>query len=306
MILDVNMHFAVTGGAGFVGSYLVKLLVKEGHKITVIDNLHKGKKENLASVINKIKFQKIDIRDYQSLEKILKDIDGVFHQAALTVVQDSFSSPEEYFDVNVHGTENIFKLANENKFKVVYASSSSVYGHKLETPITEDAERNPISPYGKTKLEDEYLVEKYSNLNTEIIGLRYFNIFGKGQTIEYAGVITKFLDRINEGKSPIIFGDGSQIRDFIHVSDVAKANLMAMNSKSSNLIANIGTGNAISILELANMIINTSGLKIDPIFMEALEGDIEKSLADISQAKKHFNWEPKIELQDWLKEILKK
>ena len=306
MILDVNMHFAVTGGAGFVGSYLVKLLVKEGHKITVIDNLHKGKKENLASVINKIKFQKIDIRDYQSLEKILKNIDGVFHQAALTVVQDSFSSPEEYFDVNVHGTENIFRLAKENKFKVVYASSSSVYGHKLETPITEDAERNPISPYGKTKLEDEYLVEKYSNLNTEIIGLRYFNIFGKGQTIEYAGVITKFLDRINEGKSPIIFGDGSQIRDFIHVSDVAKANLMAMNSKSSNLIANIGTGNAISILELANMIINTSGLKIDPVFMEALEGDIEKSLADISQAKKHFNWEPKIELQDWLKEILKK
>jgi len=306
MILDVNMHFAVTGGAGFVGSHLVKLLVEEGHKITVIDNLHSGKKENIASVINKINFQKIDIRDYQSLEKILKNIDGVFHQAALTVVQDSFSSPEEYFDVNVHGTENIFKLANENKFKVVYASSSSVYGHKLEIPITEDAERNPISPYGKTKLEDEYLVEKYSNLNTEIIGLRYFNIFGKGQTIEYAGVITKFLDRINEGKSPIIFGDGSQIRDFIHVSDVAKANLMAMNSKSSNLIVNIGTGNAISILELANMIINTSGLKIDPVFMEALEGDIEKSLADISQAKKHFNWEPKIELQDWLKEILKK
>ena len=300
------MHFAVTGGAGFVGSYLVKLLVKEGHKITVIDNLHKGKKENLASVINKIKFQKIDVRDYQSLEKILKNIDGVFHQAALTVVQDSFSRPEEYFDVNVHGTENIFKLANENKFKVVYASSSSVYGHKLETPITEDAERNPISPYGKTKLEDEYLVEKYSKLNTEIIGLRYFNIFGKGQTIEYAGVITKFLDRINEGKSPIIFGNGSQIRDFIHVSDVARSNLMAMNSKSSNLIVNIGTGNAISILELANMIINASGLKIEPIFAEALEGDIKKSLADISQAKKYFNWEPKIELQDWLKEMLKK
>ena len=300
------MHFAVTGGAGFVGSYLVKLLVKEGHKITVIDNLHKGKKENLASVINKIKFQKIDVRDYQSLEKILKNIDGVFHQAALTLVQDSFSRPEEYFDVNVHGTENIFKLANENKFKVVYASSSSVYGHKLETPITEDAERNPINPYGKTKLEDEYLVEKYSKLNTEIIGLRYFNIFGKGQTIEYAGVITKFLDRINEGKSPIIFGDGSQIRDFIHVNDVAKANLMAMNSKSSNLIVNIGTGNAISILELANMIINTSGLKIDPIFTEALEGDIEKSFADISQAKKHFGWKPKIKLQDWLKEILRK
>jgi len=136
--------------------------------------------------------------------------------------------------------------------------------------------------------------------------MRYFNIFGKGQTIEYAGVITKFLDRISEGKSPIIFGNGSQIRDFIHVSDVAKANLMAMNSNCSNLIVNIATGNVTSILELANMMINASGLKIDPIFAEALEGDIEKSHANISQAKKHFNWEPKIELQDWLKEILKK
>ena len=300
------MHFAVTGGAGFVGSHLVKLLVEEGHKVTVIDNLHKGKKENLASIINKIKFQKIDVRDYESLRKILKNVDGVFHQAALTVVQDSFLRPEEYFDVNVHGTENIFKLANENKFKVVYASSSSVYGHKLKTPITENAERNPISPYGQTKLEVEYLAEKYSKLNTKIIGLRYFNIFGKGQTIEYAGVITKFLDRINERKSPIIFGNGSKIRDFIHVSDVARANLMAMNSNSSNLIVNVGTGNATSILELANMMINASGLKMDPIFVEALEGDIEKSVADISQVKKYLNWEPKIELQYGLKEILKK
>ena len=300
------MHFVVTGGAGFVGRHLVKLLVEEGHKITVIDNLHKGKKENLASVINKIEFQKTDIRDYESMKKVLKNIDGVFHQAALTVVQDSFSRPEEYFDVNVRGTENVFKLATENKFKVVYASSSSVYGHKLETPIAEDTERNPINPYGKTKLETEHLVEKYSKLNVEIIGLRYFNIFGIGQTPDYAGVITKFLDRINEGKAPIIFGSGSQIRDFIHVSDVAKANLMAMNSNSSNLIVNIGTGNAVSVLDLANMMINASGSKIEPMFTEALEGDIEKSHADISQAKKHFNWEPKIELQDWLKEILKK
>ena len=300
------MRFAVTGGAGFVGSHLVKLLVEEGHEITVIDSMHKGKKDNLASVIDKIEFQKIDIRDYETLRKILKNIDGVFHQAALTVVQDSFSRPEEYFDVNVRGTENIFKLANENKFKVVYASSSSVYGHKLETPITEDAERNPINPYGNAKLEDEYLVEKYSKLNTEIIGLRYFNIFGKGQTLEYAGVITKFLDRIKEGKPPIIFGSGSQIRDFIHVSDVAKANLMAMNSNSTNLLVNIGGGTAISILELAKMMIDISGLKMEPIFTDAHEGDIEKSHADISQAKKYFNWEPKIQLQDWLTEILVK
>ena len=309
------MKYVVTGGAGFVGSNLVQLLVEEGHEVTVIDNLCKSETrdsqfniilQNLSTVINKIKFEKIDIRDYESMRKVLKNIAGVFHQAALTVVQDSFSRPEEYFDVNVHGTENIFKIANENKFKVVYASSSSVYGHKLETPISEDAERNPINPYGKTKLETEHLVEKYSKLNVEIIGLRYFNIFGIGQTLDYAGVITKFLDRMNEGKAPIIFGSGSQIRDFIHVSDVAKANLMAMNSNSSNLIVNIGTGKAVSVLDLANMMTNASGSKIEPMFAEALEGDIEKSHADISQAKKHFNWEPKIELQDWLKEILKK
>ena len=151
------MKYVVTGGAGFVGSYLVKLLIKEGHEVTVIDNLHKGKKENLETVLSKIKFEEVDIRDVESLEKILENIDGVFHQAALTVVQDSFDRPKEYHDVNVIGTENIFKLAKKNNFKVVYASSSSVYGHKNDMPIKENSERNPINPYGQTKLDDEYL-----------------------------------------------------------------------------------------------------------------------------------------------------
>jgi len=299
------MHFAVTGGAGFVGSHLVKLLVEEGHEITVIDNLDKGKKENLASVINKIKFQKMDIRDYESMKKILKNVDGVFHQAALTIVQDSFTRPEEYFDVNVHGTENIFKLANENKFKVVYASSSSVYGHKQKMPIEENMERKPINPYGQTKLECEYLFEKYSKLGGSIIGLRYFNIFGKGQTIEYAGVITKFIERLKEGKAPIIFGKGSQIRDFISVNDIAKANLMAMNCNESNLLVNIGSGKAISILELANMMIKIAGTELNPTFTKSLQGDIEKSHADISLAKKSFGWKPEITLQEWLNGTIK-
>jgi len=300
------MKFVVTGGAGFVGSHLVKLLVNEGHKITVIDNLHKGKMENLSSVINEIRFEKMDIRDFHSIEKILKNIDGVFHQAALTVVQDSFERKKEYCDVNVLGTENIFKLAKENKFKIVYASSSSVYGHKQQTPINEDGDRKPINPYGETKLEDEYLFEKYSKLDTSIIGLRYFNIFGEGQTMEYAGVITKFLDRIKDKKPPIIFGDGSQIRDFVSVNDVAKANLMAMTSDISNSLVNIGTGYALSILELANMMIEVSGLNLKPIFSDALDGDIQKSHADISLAMKSFNWKPEIKLKDWLREIMLK
>ena len=298
------MKYVVTGGAGFVGNHLVRLLIKEGHEVVVVDNLHKGKKENLEPVLSKIQFEEIDIRDYDNLERILKNIDGVFHQAALTVVQDSFDKPEEYHDVNVVGTENIFRLAKKNNFKVVYASSSSVYGHKEIMPIKEESERNPINPYGQTKLDDEYLFKKYSDDGTEIIGLRYFNIFGKGQTLEYAGVITKFLDRISQKQPPIIFGDGSQLRDFISVEDIVLANLAAMESKISNLLVNVGTGNAITILELANMMIEISGLDMKPIFKTALEGDIKKSQADISLVTKSFNWKPKKDLREWLTEIL--
>ena len=299
------MRFVVTGGAGFVGSHLVQLLIKNNHEVIVIDNLHTGKKENLESVIDKIEFQKMDIRNYESMENILKNIDGVFHQAALTVVQDSFSNPKEYYDVNVQGTENIFKLSIENKFKVVYASSSSVYGHKQKMPIEENMETKPINPYGQTKLECEYLFEKYSKLGGSIIGLRYFNIFGKGQTVEYAGVITKFIERLKQGKAPIIFGKGSQIRDFISVDDIAKANLMAMNHNESNLLVNIGSGKAISILELANMMIKISGIELNPTFTKSLQGDIEKSHADISLAKKSFGWKPEITLQEWLNGTMK-
>ena len=299
------MRFVVTGGAGFVGSHLVQLLIENNHEIIVIDNLHTGKKENLESMIDKIEFQKIDIRNYESMKNILKNIDGVFHQAALTVVQDSFSNPKEYYDVNVQGTENIFKLSIENKFKVVYASSSSVYGHKQKMPIEESMERKPINPYGQTKLECEHLFEKYSKLGGSIIGLRYFNIFGKGQTVEYAGVITKFIERLKEGKAPIIFGKGSQIRDFISVDDIAKANLMAMNCNESNLLVNIGSGKAISILELANMMIKIAGIELNPIFTKPLQGDIEKSHADISLAKKSFSWKPEITLQEWLNGTIK-
>ena len=298
------MRFLVTGGAGFVGNHLVKLWIEKGHEVKVIDNLIKGKKENLSDVFDKIEFINCDIRDYENLEKNLDNIDGIFHQAALTVVQDSFDNPNEYHDVNVVGTENIFKLAHKHDLKVVYASSSSVYGHKEIMPIKEDTTRQPINPYGQTKLDDEYLYEKYSKLGTKIIGLRYFNIFGQGQTLEYAGVITKFLDRIREKKSPIIFGDGTQLRDFIHVEDIVMANLLAMESQKSSLLVNVGTGNAITILELAKIMIDVSGLDLQPIFKSPLEGDIKKSQADITLAIKSFNWKPKKELREWLMEIL--
>lgn len=294
------MNIAVTGGAGFVGSHIVEYLVKRGDNVTVIDNLYTGKKENLDAVIDKINFIQIDIRDFDSLKKILKDVQGVFHEAALASVQDSFSKPEKYYDVNVNGTENIFKLAKEFGFKVVYASSSSVYGDPIEIPIREDAQKNPINPYAKTKLNDEILAEKYSKQGVDIIGLRYFNIFGERQSMNYAGVIKLFLERIQNQNPPIINGDGSQIRDFVYVKDVVQANIMAMESNVKNAFINIGTGKTVSILELANQIIKSSNLKLKPIHKEELKGDVHDSKADVELAKKLLNWEYKIELKDWL------
>ena len=205
------MRYVVTGGAGFVGSHLVKLLVKNGHDVTVIDNLIKGKKENLSHVIEIIKFLNLDIRDYQELRKNLMNIDGVFHQAALTIVQDSFERPEEYHEVNVLGTENIFKLANENNFKVVYASSSSIYGNTTTIPIHENSEKNPINPYGVTKLDDEKLAKKYHNLGLSVIGLRYFNVYGPGEIFKQTTssmILQLAFQAINIGKVRLFeFGD---------------------------------------------------------------------------------------------------
>ena len=300
------MKFAVTGGAGFVGNNIVKLLVSKGHNVVVIDNLHTGKKENLQEVIEKIEFHNIDIRDFSKLEFVLKNVDGIFHEAALTIVQESFQKEKEYFDVNVKGTENIFKIAKKFKKKVVYASSSSIYGDTKEIPIKENFERKPINPYGQTKLEDEFLAEKYVKEGVSIIGLRYFNIFGKGQTGSYAGVITQFIRKLKENKSPIIFGDGSQIRDFIHVSDIAKANLSAMLSETNSGFFNIGTGIPVKIKDLAKIMIKIYKKDFEPIFQNALEGDVKKSQANTELAEKMINWKSEIELKEGLKEFVNK
>ena len=299
------MKFAVTGGAGFVGSNIVKLLVKENHDVLVIDNMHTGKKENLQEVFDKIEFCELDIRNIPELENKIKDVDGIFHEAALTIVQESFLMEEEYYDVNVKGTENIFKIAEKYGIKVVFASSSSVYGNTEKIPIIENNERNPINPYGKTKLEDEFLAEKYSKKGVSIIGLRYFNIFGKGQTGSYAGVITKFVNQLKEKKSPIIFGDGSQIRDFIFVEDIAQSNLSAMLSKINFGFFNIGTGKTTTILQLAKFLIKLYNLEISPEFSDPLDGDVQKSQANIKKTQQLLNWTYKIDIEKGLEKMIK-
>ena len=298
------MKYLVTGGAGFIGSHLTKKLVENGDSVTVIDNLNTGKEENLGSVKDKIIFVKGDILDKKLLENITRDVDGVFHQAALASVQDSFVKPDEYNDVNVNGTENILKLAKKNKFKVVYASSSSVYGNPERIPIKEIDSKNPINPYAETKLKKEELAIKYSEMGVKVIGLRYFNVFGKGQSKEYAGVLKLFLERIRDGVPPKINGDGTQFRDFVYVEDVANANIMSMESEINHEFFNVGTNTSITILDLANTIIKFSGLHIDPIFNPELKGDVKETIANVDLIREKIGWKPKVMLVDWIKEII--
>ena len=299
------MKFAVTGGAGFVGNNIVRLLVSEGHEVLVIDNMHTGKKENLKDVLEKIQFHNIDIRNIEKLETVLKNVDGIFHEAALTIVQESFTKQDEYFDVNVRGTENILKIAKKFGIKVVYASSSSIYGDSEKIPITEESPRKPINPYGETKLQDEILAEKYSKDGTKVIGLRYFNIFGRGQTGSYAGVITQFIIKISKKEELRIFGDGKQVRDFIHVTDIAKANLVAMQSEIKFGFFNIGTGKPTTINDLANIMIEVSGKKLNVKHEEPLDGDVRMSLADTQKTENMLHWKYEIELKEGLKELIR-
>ena len=298
------MKYVVTGGAGFIGSHITKKLVERGDVVTVIDNMNTGKKKNLESVISRINFVRGDILDIDLLEDITKNADGVFHQAALASVQDSFDEPDKYHNVNVNGTENVLKLSKKYGFKVVYASSSSVYGNPIRIPIKESDGKNPINPYAETKLKKEELAIKYSKMGVSVIGLRYFNVFGKGQSKEYAGVLKLFLECIRDKLPPKINGDGTQFRDFVHVSDVVDANIMSMNSNIAHEFFNVGTNTTITILDLAETIIECSGLNIEPIFGPALDGDVHQTKANIDLIKKKIGWEPSVMLVDWIKDII--
>ena len=295
------MKYAVTGGAGFIGSNLVKNLVERGNEIIVIDNLNTGKKKNMKKNFKKINFFEVDIRDFSTIEDVMKNANGIFHEAALASVQDSFRIPDKFFDVNVKGTENIFKIGKKLGIKVVYASSSSVYGNPISIPIKDNDDKNPLNPYAKTKLENDKMAEKYAKNGLKVIGLRYFNVFGPGQSKEYAGVIKLFLERIQQGLSPLINGDGLQVRDFVYVDDVVNANMLAMESNINGKFFNIGTGTTISVLDLANMIIKFSGLKLKPIHRLAVPGDVRATQADITKAKTMLKWKPTTSIQDWLK-----
>ena len=288
----------ITGGCGFIGSNLVEELLKLGFEVVVLDNLTTGKMENVKGLGCKV--VKADIRNLNVLKDTFIDTECVFHQAALPSVVRSISNPTLTNDVNVTGTLNVLIASRDcDVDKVIYASSSSVYGDTPILPKREDMKPNPKSPYAVSKLAGEYYCRVFSEVyGLKTVCLRYFNVYGPRQDpfSEYAAVIPRFIIRILNKKPPIIFGDGNQTRDFTFVKDVVKANILAME-KNVEGVFNIATGKRVSINELANLIMEITGVKLEPIYDKPRPGDVRHSLADISLAMEKLGYKPEYDLR---------
>jgi UDP-glucose 4-epimerase len=289
----------VTGGAGFIGSHIVDALIDAGYEVHIIDNMSAGKEENINP---KAIFHKVDIRDKETLTPLFKDVKYVFHEAAMPRVQYSIENPIETHDINVNGLLNVLEACRLNNVKrLIFASSSSIYGEPDKLPTKEDMAINPMSPYAAHK----YIGEVYLKLYSQIYGLetvcpRYFNVYGPRLDPEgsYPLVIGYFMKLLKQGKPLSITGDGEQTRDFVHVKDVARANLLAM--KSDNVgkgeVINIGGGTRYSINYIANLI----GGQIEYVAPRIEPHDTE---ADISKARELLSWEPSVSLEEGIKEL---
>ena len=296
------MNILLTGGAGFIGSHIADLFIKNNHDVTIIDNLVNGNKKNINP---KAKFFQMDILD--NLEELFKKgkFDVVVHHAALIEVVESKSKPELYEKVNVQGTINL--LENSRKFdvkKFIYASSSAVYGNPKHLPCDEKHPKNPVNPYGKTNLEAENKIIDFSDkYGFNYVILRYSNIYGPRQNLLKGGVIVKFLDKIINNKDLVIFGDGNQTRDFLFVEDATLANALALQTK--NKIFNIGSGKPISINKLCNEMDKLFNNKVKINHSKPIE-EIKKTYLDISLAEKELNWQPKTGLKEGIKRTYQK
>jgi len=301
----------VTGGAGFIGSHIVDRLLKEGFEVTVIDNLSTGRRENIAHHQNRkgFHFIKGDIRDTALINKVVEDVDAVFHEAALVSVPRSIEDPLLTNEINVFGTLNLLKACTDADVKrFVYASSTAIYGDTETLPLHEKLMPQPLSPYAVSKLAAENYVKIYHKvygLNT--ICLRYFNVYGSRQTYSpYSGVITIFINNLLKNEPPIIYGDGKQTRDFIHVQDVVEANMLALTKKTAiGEVLNIATGNPTTINQLAEMLQQIMKTNLKPAYTNPRPGDIKHSYADITKAKKLLQYNPKISLKNGLTQLVK-
>lgn len=299
---------AITGGAGFIGSHLTEFWLQKGANVRIIDNFRSGKKDNI-SLFPEAQLYEGDIRNKDFIFQALEGVDYVHNLAALVSVPESIENPYECEEINVIGLLNILEACSFHKIKkIVHSSSAAVYGDSPESPKKTNMYPRPKSPYGITKLAGEYYLNSYwENKGLPGISLRYFNVFGPRQdpNSQYAAAIPIFVSRAIKNQDIIIYGDGTQTRDFIYAKDVAKANYLAATSSIQNGVYNIARGNSITILEIANLIIKETNSNSKIIFEKERPGDIKHSLADISNSREDLKFEPEYDLIYGLKETIK-
>lgn len=295
----------ITGGAGFIGSHIVDALLKEGVEPVVLDDLSMGRRENIPSGV---RFIEADILDEGKIKCALERVDIVFHEAARVSIRNSGTQFYEDAKVNIMGTLNLLKgLGKSRVKKLIYASSMAVYGEAEKLLISEQHPLRPASPYGISKLTAEkYCLELGKAMNIDVVALRYFNTYGIRQTFTpYVGVITIFINRLLEGRSPIIFGDGEQVRDFVSVKDVARANILAMKANCSNEIFNIGTGKGTTVNQIADLLIQCFGDRVTKEYAPRQLGEPGSSIADISKIQKDMGFKPNGVLMNELPFVIK-
>jgi UDP-glucose 4-epimerase len=296
----------VTGGAGFIGSHTVEILLNKGYEVTVLDNFHSSSLDNVRGL--RAEIRKVDVRNLERMKEEVEEAEAIVHLAAIVSLDEALENPQLTLEVNVVGTLNVLELARlRDVKKLVYASSVAVYGEPSKLPVEEGMELKPINLYGYSKLAGEELAELYHEAyGLDIISLRYFNVYGpRMRRGPYSGVICKFLERLSKGLPPVIHGDGGQTRDFVYVKDVAKANLMAMESDLSHEVFNVGTGREVSIIELSRALSQIFDREFDPAFGPPRLGDIRRSCADISKIEHALGWRPETKLKDGLRETVK-
>ena len=303
------MKYIVTGGAGFIGSHIVEELTRQQHEVVIFDNLFSGKMENIQPFLKKkgVTFVKDSITDLSVLKKIFEGADGIFHEGAIASVPRSIANPLVTNEANVTGTLNVLIAARDcGVRKVLFASSSSVYGNTPTLPKREDMTPNPLSPYAVSKLTGEHYLKVFSDVyGLKTLSLRYFNVFGPRQDpkSEYAAVIPRFITKILRHESPTIYGDGGQTRDFTYVKDVVQANIRAMNSDAQGVF-NVAYCKRIDLNELASVIMEITGITVSLTYEPPRTGDVRDSLADVRRAQDAFGYAPEYTVKTGLKETI--
>lgn len=301
--------YLVTGGAGFIGSYLVRSILERGESVRILDNFSTGNRKNLAGVEAEVEILEGDLRELEDARRGTAGVDYVFHQAAIPSVPRSVQEPIESHQANATGTLNLLVAARDAEVRrLVYASSSSVYGANPTLPKVESMRPEPLSPYAVSKLTaEQYCLVFHQLYGLETVALRYFNVFGPRQdpNSPYSGVVSRFIDALRSGEAPRIDGDGEQTRDFTYVENVARANLAACHGEgAAGGVYNIGCQTRTSVNELWQSMAAIAGSSLHPSYGPARTGDVRDSLADITRAREALGFEPEVGLEEGLERTL--